>query len=360
MRAPYLASLAAVAALFFYLGCLPAGAQAAAPEEIGASIKPIMAAPVAAKTASRHPRTSRKLSSKDVVHVYLLRGLLNVFSLGMDELADKIRAKGIEASVHNHTEWEALATEITEKYKAGNHAPIILIGHSLGADAVVYMAQYLGKRGIPVALLVPFDGTQTMVASSNVAHMLNITQRDYAYARRGFGFHGEFQNVDVTSMGVDHLSIDKAPQLHALVLKKILSIVKRGEPSGFASAPAEREHAAPTPRPAPDVLAKPEPHEQAKPEIETASKPAEAPAPEKSAESAVAKPETAAVPASPAASATPTVAAAATSASSVPVSAPAASAPKPVSAAAAKPVVAPGLPPVAERLEYEKLVLPKH
>lgn len=362
MRAPYLTSLAAIAAAFLYIGCLPAAAQPAAPGEIGSPIKPVMAAPAAAKTASHHSKASRKTSAKDVVHVYLLRGLLNVFSLGMDELADKIRATGIQASVHNHTEWETLADEITAKYKAGNHAPIILIGHSLGADAVVYMAQYLGKRGIPVALLVPFDGTQTMVASGNVAHMMNITQRDYAYARRGSGFHGEFQNIDVTSMGVDHLSIDKAPRLHAMVLSKIASIVKRGEvPSNFATAPAgepEHEHAVPAPRPAPEVAAKPEPHEQAKPEIETAAKSPETPVAAKPAAPAVETVIAAPTPATPAA--TPAIAAAASPASPAPVSAPAASAPTPVSAEpAAAPVAAPAVQPT-ERLEYEKLVLPKH
>jgi hypothetical protein len=321
-----------------------------------------MAAPAEAKTASHPSKASRRTSAKDVVHVYLLRGLLNVFSLGMDELADKIRATGVQASVHNHTEWETLADEITAKYKAGNHAPIILIGHSLGADAVVYMAQYLGKRGIPVALLVPFDGTQTMVASGNVAHMMNITQRDYAYARRGSGFHGEFQNIDVTSMGVDHLSIDKAPRLHAMVLSKIASIVKRGEvPSNFATAPAgEREHAVPAPRPAPEVAAKPEPHEQAKPEIETAAKSPETPVPAKPVAPATESAAIPAAPAVPAVPATPAIAAAASPASPAPVSAPTASAPQPVSAApVAVPVAAPAVQPT-ERLEYEKLVLPKH
>ncbi len=44
-------------------------------------------------------------------HVYLLRGLMNIFSLGMDTLAEKIQRHGIYATVHNHTEWEALADQ---------------------------------------------------------------------------------------------------------------------------------------------------------------------------------------------------------------------------------------------------------
>src|SRR5215472_15185115 len=77
------------------------------------------------------------------VHVYLLRGLLSIFSLGMDSLAEQAAAD----------------------YKAGKEAPIILIGHSLGADAVMEMAAYLGRKGVPVALVVPFDGTKSFAAS---------------------------------------------------------------------------------------------------------------------------------------------------------------------------------------------------
>src|SRR5664280_1618697 len=34
-------------------------------------------------------------------HVYLLRGVLNIFSLGLDDLADKLRAQGIPVTVTN-------------------------------------------------------------------------------------------------------------------------------------------------------------------------------------------------------------------------------------------------------------------
>ena len=37
-------------------------------------------------------------------HVYLLRGLLNIFSLGMDTLAEELSRRGVYATVHNHTE----------------------------------------------------------------------------------------------------------------------------------------------------------------------------------------------------------------------------------------------------------------
>ena len=172
-------------------------------------------------------------------HAYLFRGLLNVFSLGMDDLAQKIERLGIAASVYNHSEWREVADEIAAKYKAGNHGPIILIGHSLGADAVMLMGEYLGGKGVPVALVVPFDGTRSLNASGNVARVMNITQRDYAYMRRGSGFRGELANVDVSGdESIGHISIDKSARLHALVLNKIVAVVGKGGAFGEAAAPA--------------------------------------------------------------------------------------------------------------------------
>ena len=159
-------------------------------------------------------------------HVYLLRGLMNVFSLGMDTLADQLRRRGINATVHNYAEWQTLADRAAADYKVGKEAPIILIGHSYGADAVMEMAAYLGRKGVPVALVVPFDGTQSFAASGNVARVLNLTQRKYAYMRGGPGFHGALDNVDVSSdRSIDHITIDKSARLHARVVAEVLAVV---------------------------------------------------------------------------------------------------------------------------------------
>jgi hypothetical protein len=224
---------------------------------------------------------------------------------------------------------------------------------------------------VPVALVVPFDGTQTLVAPSNVARVMNITQRDYAYARRGVGFRGELQNVDVSSQGVDHLNIDKSPKLHAMVLNKIVAVVKKGAvPAEFAVVPGEtKEHAKPAPKP--ETVSLPAhaagPHVIAEPE-KTAAKPAEKAVEEKSVGTTVettkpavaetAKPmetpkaEQKPVEVKPAAAVpvAPTTSVASTPAPT-PVSVPTATAPKAASAPAAKPV----LRPATERLEYEKL-----
>jgi alpha-beta hydrolase superfamily lysophospholipase len=144
----------------------------------------------------------------------------------MDTLADQLNRHGVYATVHGYGEWQSLADRAAVDFKAGKEGPIILIGHSLGADAVMEMAAYLGHKGIPVALVVPFDGTQSFAASENVGRVLNLTQRDYAYMRRGPGFHGTLANVDVSSdPSIDHINIDKSPRLHARVISEVLAVV---------------------------------------------------------------------------------------------------------------------------------------
>ncbi len=220
------------------------------------------------------PLGSSPSMAESRAHVYLLRGLMNIFSLGMDTLATELTKRGVYATVHNHSEWQSLADQAAAKYKAGTEGPIILIGHSLGADAVMEMAAYLGRKGVPVALVVPFDGTASYAASSNVARVMNLTQRDYAYMRRGPGFHGTLANVDVSSdHNIDHLNIDKSPRLHARVIAEVLAVVgshriaapgapkpaaagapaSGGEPSGAKPAPAGGQAAKPEAAPAPST-----------------------------------------------------------------------------------------------------------
>jgi antitoxin (DNA-binding transcriptional repressor) of toxin-antitoxin stability system len=162
-------------------------------------------------------------------HVYLLRGLMNIFSLGMDTLAEKIQRRGIYATIHNYAEWQTLADQAAAAYHAGKEGPIIIVGHSLGADAVMQMSAYLGRKGVPVALAVPFDARGSYATPSNVGRLLNLTHAGYGYMSRGAGFHGSLSNVDVSSdRNIDHLNIDKSARLHTQVLAAVLEVVGNG------------------------------------------------------------------------------------------------------------------------------------
>ncbi len=201
------------------LGLVPsAAAQTAKP--VPHAVAPHAASPAAPRAASHAPAGHDDASHP---HVYLMRGLLNIFSLGMDQLAAQIAHNGIDASVYNHSVEESVGGAIVQKYRNGDHGPYILVGHSLGADAVMMMAQQLNAQGVPVALIVPFDGTGSYAATANVSCVVNLTQRKYAYMQAGAGFHGKLSNVDVSNdTTIDHVTIDKSPRLQAMALKEIL------------------------------------------------------------------------------------------------------------------------------------------
>src|SRR5215831_10372487 len=49
-------------------------------------------------------------------HVYLLRGVLNIFSLGLDDIAERLRQQGIPATVSNYLFWSSVADEAAADY----------------------------------------------------------------------------------------------------------------------------------------------------------------------------------------------------------------------------------------------------
>jgi hypothetical protein len=165
--------------------------------------------------------------------------LLNIFSLGMDTLAEELKGRDVYATVHSYSEWQTLGRpgycQLARKHRS------ILIGHSLGADSVMEMAAYLGRKGVPVALAVPFDCTKSFAASDNVAHVLNLTHGgSSAYIRGGPSFHGTLANVDVSSdPSIDHINIDKSPRLHARVMAEVIAVV-----GNHKTAPAKKGNGA--------------------------------------------------------------------------------------------------------------------
>ena len=135
------------------------------------------------------PSTARKFSqAQGPEKVYLLRGFLNVFSLGMDDLAAKLQADGISATVINHAEADLVASRIVTNYNGGDRGPIVLIGHSLGADAVVEVANGLARYNIQVALTGPFRRHRAAPNSGKRCHRGQLHKAFHDHAgNRVFG-----------------------------------------------------------------------------------------------------------------------------------------------------------------------------
>jgi hypothetical protein len=159
--------------------------------------------------------------------VYLLRGLLNIFSLGMDSLADKLRPHGFEPTVSSWEFGAPITDKIASEYAGGKIGPIFVIGHSLGANTTFDIAHALQAKGIPVNLVVTFDPTIPQPVPANVRRFINF------YAQDGFGhkvapgpgFTGELDNLDFSSdKSIDHGNIDALDRFHQFVIAQMLAI----------------------------------------------------------------------------------------------------------------------------------------
>lgn len=166
-------------------------------------------------------------------HIYLLRGLANIFSTGLDTLDERLVQRGFAATVHNHIDYEALAAEAARLQKSGK-GPIIIIGHSLGADAAIYMAEKMKAAGARVALIVTFGPTMNLTAPSNVSQVVNYYTGN-TLVTRGPGFKGTISNVNLNAApDINHLNIEKSNRLHASVISKIQAMAGRGHLSRAA------------------------------------------------------------------------------------------------------------------------------
>jgi len=161
--------------------------------------------------------------------VFLLKGLADIFSTGMDTLAARLRQRGIPARVANHGAAYSFADEVARNYKAGARGSVIIIGHSFGADAAVEMADRLNAAKVPVALVVTFGPGASVKVPANVARAVNYYLTSGLWRGRllpGPGFKGSISNVNLdNSPDVSHFNIEKIDRLQADTVNAIAAAV---------------------------------------------------------------------------------------------------------------------------------------
>jgi len=178
--------------------------------------------------------TGRPAAAQGTPHVYLMRGLANVFSMGMDDLAAKLNARGIPATVYEYGQWEQVAARASAVSKSERGSPIIIIGHSLGADAAIEAGERLTALGTPAKLVITFDpvGVSTVGAASG--RFVNYYQSNNGYGKRltaGKGFRGKLVNRNLDDVSsLDHFNIEKSPKLHAEVMASVQALKSRPKP----------------------------------------------------------------------------------------------------------------------------------
>ena len=187
-------------------------------------------------------------------HVYLIRGLLGeIFSRGLDQLAEDINNRGVRASVHGLLELNSLTDEIIRKYKDDpSTAPIMLIGHSSGGDAIISMAQKMKNANVPVGLAFGFDPTPVAgLVPDNVEVFINLFQKSNPIGggevKAISGFRGRLVNIDLREHNeIIHITLDKSSKLHELVTDEIIGFAafssrKQSEASMEASPKSKKQ-----------------------------------------------------------------------------------------------------------------------
>jgi hypothetical protein len=165
--------------------------------------------------------------------VVLFRGWFGVFSTGLDEIEDKLEAKGIKAEVRMHMFWDEEAERIVQERAAGKIRPIVLIGHSQGATSSINVASYLKSKNIPVDLIVTLAPFLPPTVPNNVLHVINYYQfPGWGMALDGEpGFHGKIDNINIVGdLVVTHITVDKTAKIQDQIIREIEALAQAPEP----------------------------------------------------------------------------------------------------------------------------------
>jgi len=162
--------------------------------------------------------------------VYLLRGFGDIFSTGIDEIGRQLQANGVDAHVEGHQAWRFVLNRILADQRENPRAPVVLIGHSLGANAVIDIAAALEKKGIRVAYMATFAATAPAPLPGNIKRVVNFYFKQHGWGlplTAGPRFRGSLDNRDFSGMrDIGHFNIEKQRPLQDEVVRNVLSIVR--------------------------------------------------------------------------------------------------------------------------------------
>lgn len=115
------------------------------------------------------PQTTPSRDSTERIRIYLMRGYQNEYSLGLDQIADQLRALNFAPKVIGWPEWmEAADSIIAEDPSLPEGTEYMLVGHSYGADDAIRMALILRDNNIRVKMLFLIDATVPEPIPDNV------------------------------------------------------------------------------------------------------------------------------------------------------------------------------------------------
>lgn len=192
------------------------------------TIRKVMLAGIVVATAGAGALVSAPSAKAE--EVYFIRGFMNVWSRGMDQMAAQLRARGVNAKSYSNGAWKGLANDIIRRSQSGQVSyPIIIAGHSVGGQEAPQFANTLARAGVPVKLVIGVDPgfapppTFDSGSPQVVNYWIRGSSRGNPYRSSG-GFSGTIQNIDISSFtNADHVEIDKDPQVQARIINLVMS-----------------------------------------------------------------------------------------------------------------------------------------
>ncbi|BCA95046.1 hypothetical protein TUM19329_14070 [Legionella antarctica] len=189
------------------------------------------------KSSSQKKKTNR---SKSQGEVHTMLGGLGMFSVGMNTVRDDIakQYKSVSASSNMWYNAGDVTKAITHYYYTHKiHRPIILMGHSLGANEQIKVARNLNAAGVPVELLVTVDAVSQTIVPPNVKHVLNVYKPGYIPMFSGLRLKAvdpnatRIKNINVDNLkelNVNHFTIDKDKVVQAMILDEVKRVIIDG------------------------------------------------------------------------------------------------------------------------------------
>lgn len=162
--------------------------------------------------------------------VYMIRGFLNVFSNGMNQMTNKLKARGINAKAISNGSWQDQASDIIRRSKSKRVSyPIVIVGHSLGGVEAVRFANYLGANGVKTDLVIGLDPgfPQPPAFTKGARQVINYKLPEGKRYRSGSGFKGKISTINASKFGTDHVGIDKNSRVQAEVISRIRKKVRK-------------------------------------------------------------------------------------------------------------------------------------
>jgi len=187
---------------------------------------------------------------------FLLLGLWNVFSKGLLDVTNELNEEGYHAQTLSGPSWRAIGDEIIKAHRAAElRRPLVLGGHSLGADKALKLADKLQRAGVEVDYVVLLDATNPPKVPGNVRRCHNIylpnAATDWIPAFRGIAVKAENPETELINFNVrnaesgplsdidfNHFNIESNPDIQALMVELIRAHLN-GDPDFAAIFPGQ-------------------------------------------------------------------------------------------------------------------------